>query len=52
MRSFDFTTSPIVKMSSKWQPYEQIIKELYLDQNKKLDEVRKIMEQAYGFSAR
>lgn len=51
-RPIDFTASRAAKMGSKWQPYERIIKELYLDQKKKLDEVRSIMEHDHGFSAR
>ncbi|KAE8445875.1 hypothetical protein EG329_012799 [Mollisiaceae sp. DMI_Dod_QoI] len=39
-------------MASKWKPHIQRIRELYIDENKTLDEVMLTMETERGFSAR
>ena len=35
----------------RWEPYREIIKGLYLDEDKVLDDVRAIMDEKYGFVA-
>ncbi len=40
-----------VEMTKTWGPHKHIIIELYKQQNKTLHEVRKIMEETYGFDA-
>jgi hypothetical protein len=39
-------------MASKWEPYKDRIKELYLDQKKTLQDVTEIVYNEMGFSAR
>jgi len=52
IRCFPFKLTPLVKMRKPWDDHKELIIVEYKENNKSLHEVRRIMEQRYGFKAR